>query len=68
MSQGAARAEAVRVIVFDEGSIDPSNASPTRLGDRSKSLDEYVGMPSTLGFRYHVIIVRTKAETLPRRG
>ena len=50
---GAAHAEALRVIVFDEGSIDPSEASPTRVKDRSKSMAGYVGMPATHAQREH---------------
>ena len=57
VQSGAEHAEGVRVIVFDTGSIDPSDAGP------SKPLDHYVGMPAALGYRFHVIIVDGRQRT-----
>ena len=64
MSQpGAAHAEALRVIVFDEGSIDPSDASPTGSSIAASRWPTTLGCRRLLDYRFHAIIVDGRKRT-----
>jgi glycosyltransferase involved in cell wall biosynthesis len=47
----------ITAVVFDEGRISPFDENPLRYVDREKDLDDYVGLPASLGLRFHVVIV-----------
>jgi hypothetical protein len=49
--------EGLRVIVFDEGSLNPRDGSPTRSDDRLRPMDDYVATPARLARRFHAVIV-----------